>query len=169
MGGVFFEKLGAMSWPTQIAPFARVRCATLLAQMLSPVECIKDGKACMIKDADLAKLTNKKNLAEVEKCEAMLDKAREWMEKFGIQGRSRLLMLADHDCRIANYLMKKGSVSRENVEYPDAASACQVLVNSIAKATNTVLDNPWAPGSRVHGKQPLKAHGCSGTKQPSPN
>eukprot|EP00959_Pyramimonas_sp_CCMP1952_P276114 5771527-Pyramimonas_sp.AAC.1 len=61
--------------------------AALLGQMLSPVEFIRDGKCCLIKENDLNKLVAKKTLPQVVEVEDMLDIARDWLDDLNISGR----------------------------------------------------------------------------------
>ena len=157
VGGQYFEKLASLAWPGQVVPCSRVRMAALLGQMLSPVEFIRDGKCCLIKENDLNKLVAKKTVPQVVDVEEMLDTAREWLDELKMTGRSRLLLLAAHDCRMIYFLLGKGKETLEHVQYPDAASAFQVLVNELQKATGSTIDNPFALARRLSSKKPEQA------------
>eukprot|EP00959_Pyramimonas_sp_CCMP1952_P058475 1221182-Pyramimonas_sp.AAC.1 len=86
----------------------------------------------------------------------MLDEAREWLDEFGIAGRCEMLALADHDCRVVNYLPTKDSCSRGNAECPDAASARRVFIPELSKATGRFIRRPWAPRSRQSASRPSR-------------
>ena len=157
VGGQYFDKLASLAWPSQVVPCTRVRMAALLSQMLSPVEFIKDGKAALIKENDLNRLTAKKSIEAVVEVEEMLDTARAWLDELQIVGRPRLLLLAEHDCRMVNFLLKKNKETLEHTEYKDAGTAFQVFVDALTASTGQAIDNPWAPGRRHDGKKPEQA------------
>eukprot|EP00959_Pyramimonas_sp_CCMP1952_P164580 3440508-Pyramimonas_sp.AAC.1 len=84
----------------------------------------------------------------------MLDIARDWLDDLNISGRPRLLLLAAHDCRMIYFLLGKGKETLEHVQYTDAASAFQVFVNELQKATGSLIDNPFVSARRVTSKKP---------------
>eukprot|EP00959_Pyramimonas_sp_CCMP1952_P333048 6973965-Pyramimonas_sp.AAC.1 len=99
-GGSFLDKIASMCWKKELCDFSRVRIACMVGQMLSPVHKIIDGRASLIKDAQLTKLLNPKNIEEVRFAEKMLDDARELCNTYNVDQGRRAKLLCGHDTRI---------------------------------------------------------------------
>eukprot|EP00959_Pyramimonas_sp_CCMP1952_P263789 5516794-Pyramimonas_sp.AAC.1 len=85
----------------------RIRVAALLAQMDSPIEKVIDNRACLLKDADLSKLTAKSIYDDVQRAESMMEQARTMCDNYGLDKIKKLELTGQHDIRLALFLMKK--------------------------------------------------------------
>ena len=147
LGSAFIEKVASLSWPSQVLPFSRVRCACLLAQMMSPVEKIHDSKCVLLKESDVGKLGNKANVVSVALAEKMMDEARSIVSQFAdLDAATKAALLGEHDIRIIYHLAKKGKASRLAADHPSLEAVGQTFLDALFKVTGQRLENPWAKG-----------------------
>ena len=111
--------------------------------MICPIEKIHDGKCCLLRDSDLAKLTSKGFLQKVAKAESMMDGARGLVLAHASGKAQRMDLLCMHDCRLIYTLLGKGKQSREGMAYESLAAAGQVFVDQLGKLVGKQLINPW--------------------------
>ena len=122
--------------------------------MNSPVEKVIDGRAGLLKEADLTKLTTKQGAEDAVRAEEMMDDARGMCDESKIEHRMGLQICCQHDMRLVLFIMKKGKASKEAEEYTSLEQAGQVFVDALGFAVGEQYENPWLKAVRMRGKHP---------------
>ena len=123
-GGAYLAKIASLSFQSKcLKSYPVLRMACYHAQIASPIQKCTDGKYDHMRPADLAKLTSKSKLEEVDAAQEMMNKARLMvaskvaeLSASGISVASTkqasMQAIFCNDCRLVYFLCGKGKGSR---------------------------------------------------------
>ncbi len=152
VGGEFFERAAALSWPS-VVQHNRVRMNAILANMVAtPLEKMSDGKVGLLKPSDVAKLASPSMRSVVNDIEDMMTQGRAIITNNGLDLDEYLDILCLFYARMICFALKKGKASREGVDHKSLGECADIFINQIDKRCGTAVDNPWKHRTRLIDK-----------------
>ena len=168
LGGAYISKVATLNWNSGLFP--RVRAACLTANLLIPVTKVVDGKCALLSTSDLAKLTHKDNMENVELIERLMNHARDICDAVHSRHDGAMIeTLAHLDCRCVWHVTKKGSASGDEKEFRTIAAIADEFLKALRETTKRRIADPFAylrPADQSSQSEPVpkgKAKGkCKG-------
>ena len=151
LGGMFLDRLASLKWKS-LAQHVHVRSATMLSNLFCPIECLEDGKCCLLTDKDVLKLGLAKNSELVSTAEAIMDEARSIVRTHNLQANEAIPPLVLLDTRLVNFILKKGKKSRDGVEQASLPECYQIFLEEIKSLSGVTITNPWGGNVRLTSK-----------------
>ena len=149
---MFLDRLASLKWKS-LAQHVHVRSATMLSNLFCPIECLEDGKCCLLKDTDVSKLGIAKNDELVSTAEAMMTEARSIVRTHNLQANEAIPPLVLLDTRLVNFILKKGKKSRDGVEQASLPECYQIFLEEIKPLSGVMaITNPWGGNVRITSK-----------------
>jgi len=167
LGQNFLSKIAALKWPG-LMECPRVRNATVLANIMSPVDKIDSGRYTLISPADVASLNAKKTITKVGEIESIMNDARELCKKLKTDEATKLKLVGSLDVRLVMHVMGKGKKSAEGKDYANVWEVCRKFLDDVKEAVPAAkCADPW-----LHLKPappPESAEAAPKAKAPSPS
>ena len=145
LGGAYIHKIVGLKWPGVLVQHSRLKTAAWIANLLSPVEKVEDGKCKLLSpNADLSKLVAKDNTKLVADAEFMMDQSRALCTH--LPGDKAWVPAATGrpDCRIIYFICDKGIQSMEGHSYPSLFAIGEKFLEEVLQHTGTKPKCPWS-------------------------